>query len=319
MTGARMPAKRLTDKSIAAIRPPATGRKETFDNIVTGLCFRVTDNGSRSWSVLYRFDGQLRRGTLGSYPKISLANARQAARDIHELVGQGKDPRAVAADARVADAARQADTVAAVAEDFIAKHASQRRWGEIERILRRDVVPHWGARPISEITRRDVIELIDLIAERAPVQANRTLTVLSIFFGWALDRDAIAADPTARVRKPTQEAPRERVLSDAELGAFWRGCDKIGWPFGPLFKLLALTAQRKSEIGDLRWREINATDKRIELAGSRYKTGKPHFVPLSAAALAIIENLPKVGESEFVFTTNGTNPVSGFSRAKATV
>ena len=105
-------------------------------------------------------------------------------------------------------------------------------------------------------------------------------------------------------------------FSDAELGAFWRGCDTIGWPFGGLLKLLALTAQRKSEIGELRWSEINTSDKTIELAGARYKTGKAHVVPLSAAALDIIASLPRFDGCDYVFTTTGKQPVSGFSKAK---
>jgi integrase len=307
----------LTDKRVSNMRPPTTGRKETFDTVKTGLCYRVTANGSRSWSLVYRFDGELRRDTLGPYPKIGLAKARKMAGDALELVGQGKDPRETKATAEAAEAARQADTVAAVAEQFIAKHASQRRWGELERILRRDVMPEWKSRPVSDITRREVIDLLDTIAERAPIQANRTLTVLSIFFGWCLDRDIIPADPTNRVPKPTKESPRERVLTEPELAAFWKGCDRLGWPFGPLLQLLALTGQRKGEIGNLIWSEIDTKEKLINLAGSRYKTGRPHIVPLSNAAMAIIEDLPRIGEkSGLVFTTNDKTAVSGFSKAK---
>jgi integrase len=306
-----MARERLTDKRVAMMRPPASGRKETFDTVQTGLCYRVTANGARSWSVVYRFNGQLRRDTLGPYPKNGLAKARKLARDSLELMGQGIDPRVTRASQEATEAARKADTVAAVAEDFIAKHASQRRWGELTRVLRRDVIPEWKARPVSEITRREIIDLLDTIAERAPIQANRTLTVLSIFFGWCLDRDIIEADPTARVQRPTKESPRERVLSDTELRAFWEGCDKLGWPFGPLLRLLALTAQRKGEIGNLVWQEVDTKERLIELAGSRYKTGKPHAVPLSKASLAILEDMPKIGtKSDLVFTTNDKTPAS---------
>lgn len=308
----------LTDKRVATMRPPADGRKETFDTVKTGLCYRVTAAGVRSWSLVYRFNGEQRRDTLGQYPRVGLAKARKMAGESLELAGQGIDPRITKASQEAADAARKADTVAAVAEEFIAKHASQRRWGELERILRRDVIREWKSRPVSEVSRREVIDLLDTIAERAPIQANRTLTVLSIFFGWCLDRDIIGADPTARVQKPTKETPRERVLSDAELRAFWQGCGTLGWPFGPLLRLLALTGQRKGEIGNLLWTDVNAKAKLIELAGSRYKTGKPHSVPLSKAALAILEDLPRIGEkSGLVFTTNDTTAVSGFSKAKS--
>src|SRR5581483_6675943 len=247
-TVARMAREKLTDKRVSLMKPPATGRREIFDTVKTGLCFRITTTGAKSWSVMYRHEGHFRRQTLGPYPKIGLAKARQMAGQVLETSGQGTDPRSAKAQEKATAAARAADTVEVIAEQFIGKYASQRRWGEFERILRRDVMPEWGEKPITTITRRDVIELLDTIAERAPVQANRTLVVLKVFFGWALDRDVITADPTARVKKPTKEKSRDRVLSDAELRAFWLGCERLGWPFGEIWKLLALTAARKSVI-----------------------------------------------------------------------
>lgn len=319
-----MAREKLTDKRIASMKPPAEGRREVFDTVKTGLCFRITPNGARSWSVTFRHDGVFSRMTIGAYPKISLAKARQSAGDALELVGRSIDPREAKVEARAVEEQQAADTVAVVVEQFIEKYASQRRWEEPPRILRSDVVPEWGKRPIREITRRNVIELLDTIAERAPVGANRVLTVLSVFFGWALDRDIIDADPTARVRKPTAETSRERVLSDVELRAFWIGCGRLGWPFGPVFKLLALTAARKSEIGEMTGPEIDKVKRLIEVPGARYKTGKAHVIPLAGMALAIIDSLPVIEPQKldgttapaYVFTTTGKTPVSGFSKAK---
>lgn len=311
-----MARENLTDKRVAHMKAPLAGRKEVFDTVKTGLCFRVTASGAKSWSVLYRCNGELRRDTLGPYPKIGLAKARQMAGETVEAAGAGIDPRQVKAAAKAEETERKADTVDVVAERFIARYASQKRWGELERVLRRDIMPEWGKRPVADITRKDIIELLDTIAERAPVQANRTLTVLQIFFGWCLDR-YIDADPSAKIKKPTAETTRERVLNDDELRAFWAGCDKLGWPFGPLFQLLALTACRRSEIAELALTEINKPEKLIELAGARYKTGRPHVVPLSDMALRIIEALPQVGtKSGLVFTTNDETAVSGLSKAK---
>jgi integrase len=320
-----MAREKLTDKRLATMKAPAAGRLEIFDVVKTGLCFRITSTGARSWSVMYRHDGHFRRETLGRYPKIGLAKARQMAGDVLETSGQGTDPRTAKAQGKVAAAARAADTVEAIIDQFVTKYAAQRRWPEYERILRRDIKPEWGERPMAEITRRDVIELLDMIAERAPVQANRTLVVLKVFFGWALDRDIITGDPTARVKKPTAETSRERVLSDAELRAFWVGCGKLGWPFGPIFRLLALTAARKSEIAEVLRPEIDASKKLIEIPGARYKTGKAHVIPLADVALAIIDGLPAVEPQKlevgttapaYIFTTTGKTPVSGFSKAK---
>lgn len=251
---------------------------------------------------------------------MSLTDARKLAGSAHELVARGIDPRIATAATQALQAKRTADTVESVVDDFIRKHTAQHRSKETERILRREVIGAWGSRPITSITRRDVVELVDRIAERAPVLANRTLARLKTLSAWALDRDIIEADPTARVRKPTKERARERILTDAELAAFWQACDRLGWPFGALFKLLALTGQRKSEIGELRWSETNLADELIEVAGERYKTGRPHVVPLSSPAAAIVRELPRMGDDGLlVFTTTGDTPVSGFSRAKATL
>jgi integrase len=310
-----MARERLTDKRVAAMQPAAAGRREVFDTVKTGLSLRITQAGVKSWCVLYRFDGELRRHTLDHpYPRIGLAEARTLAGEVLELVARGRDPRKVRAERAVAAEQRAADTIAAVAEQFITRYASQRRWRELTRVLRRDVVPEWGGRPAAEITRREVIEFVERIAARAPIQGNRTLVVLKIFFGWALDRDIIASDPTARVRKPTKEYARERVLDDAEIVAFWRACERLGWPFGPLLQLLLLTAQRKSEIAHLTRREVVSAERLIEIAGSKYKTGRPQVVPLCATALAIIDALPVLGD--LLFTANGRTPVSAFSGAK---
>jgi integrase len=295
-----------------------------------GFGVRILPGGSRTFFLQFRArDGERwknRRMTLGRWQEGQHGQVEAMRRKAGKLLAEvkdGVDPVALAEQAAEARSRQEADTVASVGEKFIARHAAKRRWGELERVMRRDVIPAWGTRPVADITRRDVMELLDTIAERAPVQANRTLTVLSIFFGWCAYKDIIPADPTARVRKPTKEAARERVLNDAELHAFWRGCDRLNWPFGPLLQLLALTAQRKGEIGELRWDEINEGEQAIELAGERYKTGRGHVVPLSDAALAIIAGLPRIrdratgAESALVFTTNGHTPVSGFSKAKA--
>lgn len=310
--------KLLTDKAIGwqANRPPATGRLEFFDTVRTGLCFRVTANGAASWSHVYRHDGDLRRDTLGSYPLITLAKARQAVQEAQEAIGRGDDPRTVKAVAVAAQARQRADTVGAVAEQFISKHASKRRWRELTRVMVRDVVPQWRDRPVASITRREVIDLIDDIAERAPTQGNRTLTVLKIFFGWAVDRDIIEADPTNRVRKPSKETQRERILTAPEIGAFWHGCDAIGEPFGEVLQLLLLTAQRKSEIAHLEWDEFESAKQRIAIAGAKYKTGRPHAVPLSDAAFAILKGRSRIEGCRFVFSTNGNVPVAAFSKAK---
>jgi integrase len=320
-----MASTRLTDLELRKAKPSDGRRLELFDDLVTGLCFRCTERGAKSWSLVYRFAGELRRDTLGPYgdkpPDLSLRDARQKARQRLELVSDGKDPRAVDAAAEAAEAERrrslQENSVEAVVEEFIKREAGQLRWPDLERILRREIIPAWGTRPIAEIRKRDVIRLIDKVVDRgAPVAANRTLTIVKRLFRWAEGRDLIETSPAATIDKPTRERKRERILADAEILALWKAAETIGWPFGRIFQLLLLTGQRCGEIGGLRWLELDMAQKLIEIPGSRYKTRRPHVIPLPSSALAIIEELPKIGESDYAFTVTGKAPVVGHDKAK---
>ncbi len=166
---------------------------------------------------------------------------------------------------------------------------------------------------ISEISRRDAIDVIDRIAKRAEVQANRTLARLRALLNWAVEKDRLASSPIIGMKPPTKERARDRTLSDDELRWFWSACEAIGWPFGPLAKLLLLTAQRRDEVAGIEWPEIHLDQTTWTMPRYRAKNDRAHAVHLSEAA---IEVLPRsyVG-SGLVFATNG-RPVSGFSHGK---
>jgi integrase len=122
------------------------------------------------------------------------------------------------------------------------------------------------------------------------------------------------------MRRPVKkERTRARVLSDDELCLVWNGCDKAGWPFGPMVQLLILTGQRRQEVAGALWQEFDLDNKRLwSLPRERVKNGRAHDVPLSDAAIEILEGLPRIkNKAGLVFTTRGDTPVSGFSRAKA--
>jgi integrase len=199
---------------------------------------------------------------------------------------------------------------------------------ETKRVLEHDVRPIWENQSTNEITRRDVIDLLDGIIDRgAAVQANRTFAVLRRFFNWVVEREIIVTSPLAGLRSPTAETARDRALSDPEIRLFWAGCDKLGWPFGPMFKLLLLTAQRRDEVGGMEWSEIVFDSCLWTVPREKAKNDRTHEVHLSQPAVEIIDELPRVSRqrsdgagpepSPYVFTTNGARPVSGFSKAKA--
>jgi integrase len=138
-------------------------------------------------------------------------------------------------------------------------------------------------------------------------------------FNWAVDRGLLTASPVAGMRRPELGyAPRERVLSMDELRAVWKAADKVGYPFGPIVKLLILTAQRRAEVANIERGWLLLDQKAFEVPAAMYKTDRPQVVPLSAPALAVVEALPNWNNGDFLLTTMaGKRPVSGFSRAKA--
>ena len=118
----------------------------------------------------------------------------------------------------------------------------------------------------------------------------------------------------AHLPKAGAETKRDRVLSDGELAAVWQAASKLGWPFGHAVRLLILTGARREEIGGLCWTEVNG--ETIKLSGERTKNGEPHNIPLSPQATAVLQRVPRIANSERVFSTNGKTSISGWSRAK---
>ncbi len=314
--------KGLTVRSIEAIGPTAA-RREVPDGHLPGLYFIVQPGGARSWAVRYRFAGRPRKHTLGGYPAIDLGTARRMARQTLTAVAEGSDPARERKEARRAgERAGERNTIETVARVFIDRYAKvatrEASWRESERLLKRDVIPAWEGRLVQEIDRRDVIELLDTITDRgAPVVANRVLAAVRRMFGWAVDRGILESSPCVGIKAPAAERSRDRVLTDDEIKLFWRACEEIGWPFGPLAQLLLLTGQRRDEVAEMRWSEIDIGARLWTIPRERAKNDVAHEVPLSDAAVTILQSIPKVGiRPGYVFTTSGERHVTGFSRAK---
>jgi integrase len=208
-----------------------------------------------------------------------------------------------------------------VTEQFIERHCNRsnrpRTAAETARLLQQHVLPQLRGRKINEISRRDILDVLDKVVDNgAPISANRTLAAVRKLFNWCVSRDIIAVSPCAGVKPPTPERARDRVLSDDELVRVWRAAEKIGGPFGALVQLLALTGQRRDEVAGMRWDELSPDVHLWTLPRGRVKTDQGHEVPLSAAATAILKSIPRITDSPFVLTTNGTAPSSGYSKGK---
>jgi integrase len=161
-----------------------------------------------------------------------------------------------------------------------------------------------------------VIDLLDKIADRgSPIMANRILATVRKFGNWAVSRDIITASFAAGVKPVGAERSRERILTDDELRWFWQGTEKLGQPFGPLFRLLLLTAQRREEVSGMSSREIDG-DKWV-IPAARAKNGRAHSVHLSQAALGTLAGVKRMASKPgYIFTTTGDRPASGYSKAK---
>jgi integrase len=308
-------AQTLTARTIETIKP-GPDRREIPDRHMPGLYLILQPSGGKSWAVRYRHAGTPRKHTLGSYPAIDLKSARTLAGKALRAVAEGRDPGREKAQERTA----RPDTVEAVAKLFVERHCLRanrpRTAAETQRLLDLHVLPRWRGRLVRDITRRDVLDLLDRVVDSGtPIAANRTLSAVRKMFNWAVARDIMDASPCAGVKPPTAERQRDRVLSDIELRNVWRAADKIGGPFGALVKLLILSGQRRDEVAGMRWSEIDLAGRLWTLPPGRVKTNRPHEIALCEPAVAVLKALPRIGD-QFVLTSNGEAPASGYSKGK---
>lgn len=306
-----MPKHKVITKAAAdRIKPPKEGQVDHFDSSLPGLTLRVSRSGRKTWTFLYRHAGKLKRMTLGVFPQLSVADAHAKWIEARDLVQAGRDPGATSR--------AGATDFAGVAGEWLRRdQAGNRTHHVIKRALEREVLPLWGHREISDIKRRDVLDLIDGINDRGTVtMARRIFGHLHRLFRWAVGRGIIELSPMESLPKPGSETRRDRVLTDDELVKVWKACDLVA-DYGPAARLLIMTGARREEISKLKWDEIDginsANGATIVLAGERTKTSEPRSIPLSPAAQAIIKTLPRVGD--FVFNAG----LPDWSRAKARI
>lgn len=278
-------AMNLTARTVEHLKPGTTARYVN-DALIAGLAVRVPSHGPKTWSLRYRIGRQQRRLTLGGYPVLSLADARQRAKEALKLVSAGADP------AELKQERRDADTVGDFAKTYITEHAKPRKksWRVDQMRLNIDVLPEWKHRPMKEITRRDVRELLDTIAARpAPIVANRVRSLLHKMFNVAIELDVVETNPVTATRRPGVEQQRDRVLTHDEIRTFWTACEALPLEMRAAFRLRLLTAQRGGEVFGMRWQDM-------DLDGGWWTIPNPknnlsHRVPLSTPAIEMLTAL----------------------------
>src|SRR5947209_3651153 len=310
-----MPRIKLTKSAIDALPTPQSD-VVYWDTGYPGFGVKVTPKGRKVFVVLYRTGGagtRLRKYTIGPYGRVTLHKAQVTAHKDFTAKLEGRDP---AAEKRQAKRRVVADRVDDLLEAYFAQHLSQRRsGGEISRLLQREIGKAWGSRSIHEITKRDVVEVIDAIEQRgAPIAANKTLKTLKTFLRWCVGRAVLDRSPADGVPMPAKEISRDRVLTDDELAQVVIAARQIGGAYGGIVELLTLTAQRREEVARVTSDEFDVEQRIWTLPKSRTKNSKLHIVHLSNEAIVVLNRANKIGA--FVFSLDGTRPFQEFSRAK---
>lgn len=256
---------------------------------------------------------------LGRYPAVSLAEARQAHSKAQADAEKGIDPAAVALEAK--RARKAAPTFRELIDELWDIELKGKKSGaETKRLIEKDVTPLWGKRRVQDITRRDVVLLLDNIRSRAPITANRVHGALGRAFNFAAERGIIVDSPCTRIRKPL-ETPRDRVLSDDEIRTFWYGLDSVDiYPATRCaLRLILITGQRPGEVAGMEWSELDG-DLWIIPPG-RMKNGLEHKVPTTRMFHDILEEVrPYSGDKQFVFASShkgGTSPIAVRTMARS--
>jgi integrase len=269
-----------------------------------------------------------------------LAGARQLAAEINRKRAAGID--VIAEKKRVQTTAAE-NTFGSAVLRFIEEHAKKhnRTWAATARMLgivyspKPTILPGslcdvWGSRPLSDITDDDLFRLLEQCEKRgvpgwvsrrkgeSPAVASLMHATLNKFFRWSIGRRLLRASPIERVQKPSTPRPRDRVLTDIEIGRFWAACGTLGEPFGPLCKILLLTGQRIGEVAGMTQSEFSSDGAVWTIPASRSKNKRTHVVPLPTMAQEILASVRRIaGKPGYIFTTTGRSPVSGFSKTKA--
>lgn len=314
---------RFTEDDIADLAcEPGKKDRLVFDDAVPGLAIRISASGKKTFLAQYTIAGEKRRVPIGRWGAVTLKQARLAARGILGDVAKGEDVARTRTAARrhaKVEAAANKITLAALLEQWDSLALAQHRLSYRKEAVRaiKAAFPTFLERRADALTRDDALEALEALRKAGKAtMAGRTLAYSRACYTWAQRRGKVAENPFLGLPVPSGTISRDRVLTTEELGFIWAACGELGWPFGPLHRLLILTAQRRDEVAGMGWSEVSPDGQTWTIPKERSKNGRAHVVHLAPAARAILAELPRFAGSDLVFTTNGRTSVSGFSRAK---
>ena len=310
-----MPSVRLTARTVPSLQAPPAGQMDYFDSALPGFGVRVSVSGRRSYILLYRHLGRLRRWTIGRHPQLSLAEARGMARRALAELAQGKDPASRKLEAR------HSGDFKSLVQSFLDANSQRLRpktLKEWNRLLEREILPELGRLAPHEITRAHIRGLSRRIAQRAPVVGNRTYELIRRIYSWAVSEDLIGVSPCYGLKKPSEERSRERVLNAGELRQIWEALEQERPIIASVFRLLFLTGARRGEVLGARWADIDLQQKLWTISTTKMK--RQHVLPLSVKAIEVLGFLrPLAGHSEWIFVGPTGKAISSPQKAKARI
>ena len=295
----------LTDLQIKKLSP-RDKRYEVPDG--KGLFIRVTSTGHKSWIFRYRYgeDQKPRRMTLGNYPSVTLAKAREEHAKALQALENGTDPGAKKQEEKAKF--RAEPTFQDLLDEFCEKELSKSPTAkERKRLVEKDALPSWKSLKVSSIKRRHAVLLIDDVRERAPITANRLQGVLVRMFNFAAERGIIDVSPLAGMRRGKEKA-RARVLTDQEIKLLWKALDleraeiDIFRLTKLVLKAILLTGQRPGEVSRMTWDQIDG-DMWI-IPGELRKNDEENRIPITPMMKSLLDQAkPYSGDSKYVFVS----------------
>jgi integrase len=311
---------KLTDRFLTSRKAPVAGRAIYTDSSLPGLAFRVgaktagNPEGRRDWLLRYRPRGQEQRAVaLGTYPAVSLSNARQRTGEIVAAAKRGVD--LIASEKREAEAARVAEAKARPLSEIANAYLDStkprlRSWRSIESRTRCHIIPKLGNKSVGEVTRADIVEFLDGLEREGGLrhQVNRCRETLRAILAYAIERDLIVVNPIVGVSKRKVEIPRDRTLTADELTALWQAIENLPELPRAYFRVVLLTGARRNEVGRMPWSELDLDAGLWRLPAERNKSGRAFEIPLSLPVVETLRALPRIGP--MVFALDGKRPMT---------
>jgi integrase len=301
---------KLTPAWVANVKPSGTNQIY-WDTEQRGFGLLVLPSGERRYVVQYRAFRRSRRITFK--PGLTLTEARKEAKAVLGAVAKGGDPMAE----RRRQEGAATNTLKAIAEEYFKREGDKLRSANARKAtFERLIYPALGSRQIDTIKRSEIVRLLDKVEdERGPQMAHAALAFLSKLFNWHASRDDDFLTPIRRGmgRVKMKDTARDRILTDDELRALWRIAEATPAPYGHFARFLLLTGTRRNEAARMARDEV-LPDGNWIIPAARMKAKQEHVLPLSDAARAILDNMPKLGP--YVFTATGRGPITNFVEFK---